>query len=197
MAKKQVRQNQQATTSGPMTVGLRNKIDGLKRPFTAFVNSFQSITTTRAELAPKFMQVFGTWQAETGKPFVDFVRALDPTVPADRAGYRGHKSYQAADYLRRLVARRDTGPNRRAARPLRNNVAIMARLLKTILPLISNADVVWRAMNEELGLNNRQVTALKQRTEAEEPLMKLRGARPMSATVVHVEPAEQPQAATA
>src|SRR5688572_24145650 len=90
-------------TSAPLSKKAKTAIANIKKPFTAFAQAHASFTMSRAELAPKFMHAYTTWQGETHGTFIGFVRLLNPKVPADREGYRNHAVYQAADYLRRLT----------------------------------------------------------------------------------------------
>lgn len=173
-----------------LTPALERQIVALRRPFAAFAERFGALSATRAELAPQFMRIFGAYtQQQAGGTFVAFVRKLDPEVPAERTAYRAHKSYQAAEYLRRLVARREPGGNRAPAAPAtRSNLTALARALATILPLVRDVQVVWRAVESELGFTARQVGRLQQVVAATQPLLTLPNARPMTPRVVHMPP---------
>lgn len=170
-------------------------VETLRGPFMAFVADFTSITTKRAELAPKVMKVFGTWQSEVGGSFVEFTRILDPTIGATREEYRKHRSYQAADYLRRLaaltVARARTGAATRA--PAISPTAGMARLLKAVLPLIDagQIDKLWQTLTAELHWSDRQTTNMQRAVDdaATDPLVRLtppRGTPAASVPRLHV-----------
>lgn len=191
MAKRVPRQPQ----AGPLPAAVSRAIDSIRRPFTQFVTGFTSLSTRRAELAPELMKAFAKWQAAAGGNFVGFVRVLDPTVPADRDGYRNHKAYQAAEYLRRLVGRTDTATR---TQPVRSNLTALARMLATVLPLVRDVEVVWSAVEAEFGLQPRQLSRLRQVTGTVQPLLRLAHVRPQAAAVVHMEaPIARPQAAAA
>lgn len=169
-----------------LSLKLTNAIHGLKKPFLAFSQQFGILAESRAELAPRFMRVHGSYLQEGGGSFVDFVRLLDPSVPADRTAYRAHKGYQAADYLRRLVSRRDVTGNR--AKPVRSNLNAMARLIATIQPLVVDQAAFWGGISTEFGLSVRQTTRLKQVVSASQPLIKITAKPQRNVKVIHVAP---------
>lgn len=173
---------------------VQRQIDALKRPFTAFRTRFAALSQDRATLAPQFMRVYGAYLRSAGGTFVSFVRLLDPTVPAERSAYRANPSYQAADYLRRLVSRRDAaGTNRTPA--TRSNLTALARLLATIVPLVRDPQVIWRAVETEFQFSARQVGRLRQVTNETRPLLTLQNARPSIARPIHIERPVQQEAA--
>lgn len=172
------------TDNAEMTAALRKEIDGLRKPFAGFASDFAKLSETRGELAPKFWKVFGNYTAQVGGSFVDFVRVLDPTVPSDRAAYRAHRAYQAADYLRRLVSRRDTGG--RATRPVRSNVTIMARLLATLIPLVKDQESLWQGLGAELGLRPRQLTRLRNEVATVRPIVEINAKPVETLKVIHM-----------
>lgn len=156
-------------------------IEEIKKPFTSFTKDFAAIAMRREELAPKFMKAFGLWQAETGGNFVTFIRHLDPSVGNTRNEYRTHRSYQAADYLRRIVAnvgRREgaggieadvTGPVTPAE--------AFSRLLAAFMKLIPDSQInhLREAMQESLHWDLKRVDrSLEQATEAE-PIVSIKG----------------------
>lgn len=167
-----------------MSAALKRQIEALRKPFHAFAHDFGKLAETRAELAPKFMSAYGTYLQQTGGSFVDFCRLIDPSIPAERSAYRAHKSYQAADYLRRLVARRDVGARR--TRPVRSNVTVLARALGSLLPLVKDQDQFWSGVAAEFGLTQRQVGRLRTVTGEVKPLLDLRGVKPTQTRIVHV-----------
>lgn len=176
-----------------LSKSVAKQIEALRAPFKAYAAQYGKLAATRAELAPRFMQAFGAWMQEVGGSFVEFCRLVDPGIPQDRTAYRTHQSYQAADYLRRLVSRRDTGERR--TQPVRSNLTATARLLATILPLVRDTDALWEGIAVELGLKPRQITRLKEVTSAVKPLIDLSGIRPLrDVKIIHV---EQPAAAPA
>lgn len=160
-------------------------INGLRKPFMSYAAKFGELTEARKDFAPKLMKVFGAWMQDTGSNrFVQFVRLLDPTIPMDREGYRAHHSYMAADYLRRASGRKDTGTNR--AKPVRSNLAIMARLLATIQPLSLDPAALWEGVKREFALTDRQVTKLQQVVAASQPLIRIPNVKPFRVKIVHV-----------
>lgn len=178
-----------------VTAGLSEKvqtaIDSVQSQFVNFVQDFTSLNESREDLAPKFMKAFGAWQSETGGSFVAFVRLLVPDVPEDREGYRAHRAYQAADYLRRLTAagsRKQETPVDRAARIASRPVSpqrAMARMVAAVLPLLApeTLDKLWQAMQAELRWSEQQVANLQQTTSEETPLVQLRA--PAGVKVAH------------
>lgn len=181
-----------------LTPALQRQITALRRPFSAFVERFHGLTQSRAQLAPQFMRVYGAYQAAGGGTFVTFIRTLDPSLPMETAAYKATTAYQAADYLRRLVARRSTGEGNRApaAPATRSNLTALARTLATILPLVRDAAIVWRAVEQEFGFTARQVTRLQQVVSATQPLLTLPGVHPSTPRIVHMEVPVNPVAAT-
>lgn len=140
-------------TASPKTVHL---IDELRRPFLAFVVEHGTMLATRAALAPRFMRAFTAFVTDTEGSFVEFCRTVDPKIPADREGYKAHPSYQAADYLRRLVAQTASPKEQRPAseRPVTPLVAL-ARMVATVLPLIDVNGSIWRAFVKEMNWSER------------------------------------------
>lgn len=139
---------------------LANVIEALRRPFKAFVGSFRDLTTTRAELAPPFMEAFEAFEAETEGTFIQFCRLVDPAIPADRAQYRNDPAYQAATYLRRLVQQMAIKPRRRGPKPATPLVAL-ARFVATVLPLVDPTGVIWTAFVQEMHWSERQAKQVK------------------------------------
>lgn len=173
-----------------LTAKLVRTLDGIRATFLTFVQDFATLTTRREELAPKFMKAFNMYQAETGESFVNFVRALDPSVPADRTGYRGHRAYQAADYLRRLVqqnSRVKESPveraNRIASAPV-NTRHGMARVLATFAPLVDEGamDVLWKALGAHLHWTEGQIDGMKALVEEEPALVKIKAPKGVEIT---------------
>lgn len=176
----------------PLTAATARQIGQMRRSFMAYADNFKGLATTRAELAPRFMALFGDYLRQVGGSFVDFVRMIDPNVPAERTAYRAHPSYQAAEYLRRLVSRRDTGDNRQ--KPVRSNVAALARITAAFLKTVADPEVVWRAFESELGFTARQIGRLKQIVGATQPLVAVEVNRPHRATVIHIPTAAEASA---
>lgn len=119
-------------------------ITALRRPFLAYTHDLSSITSKRSEIVPQFEKAWTAYNKETGASFVAFVRVLDPSVPEDRAGYRKHRVYQAAAYIRRVA----TAPARSAnsgPRPASPLVAF-SRLLATV----HIDENLWAAFQHEM-----------------------------------------------
>lgn len=172
--------------AGAMPAAVNRMVEGLRKPFMAFVEQFTAITAARAELAPKFMRIYGAYMQATGETFVAFVRVLDPNVPAERAAYRGHPTYAAADYLRRLVARSQTASGKRRTPATRSNLLALARTLATIVPLVKDPDIIWRAVETEFGFTARQVGRLRQVVSETKPLLAIH-AKATTAEPIHIE----------
>lgn len=151
-----------------------NAIEGIRQPFTAFASGFADLTANRATLAPKFMKAFGAWQAETAGTFVGFVRVFDATVPEERAGYRSHAVYQAADYLRRLISQQErpaaSTSTRGATAPVRPIEAV-ARLVATLSPFVADMDLIWKAFLQELHWTDRQIASVQKLVGQAGPLL--------------------------
>lgn len=164
-----------------MTAKTRKLVDAVRAPFRAFSSALADVTATRAELAPAFMRAFEAFKHDTSKGLADFVRELDPSVPVDRDGYRAHRSYQAADYLRRLVANanRPAGGNRAQRPTAATPMDGMARLIRSVLPLIGADQItrLWETIGRELHWSERQVLALADRVDKADPLIDVRPPR--------------------
>lgn len=163
---------------------VQKQIDAVTKPFFAFAKAYGDLAVTRAKLAPQFMKACAGWQAETSGTFVEFVRLLDPTVPADREARKAHKVYNAAEYLRRLITRRDVGGA--ATKPVRSRLSDLARLIKTLIPIVRDEQALWQGISVELGLAPRQITRLRKEVAAVEPILDLRRVTPQPVKVVHM-----------
>lgn len=169
----------------PLPAKVLRAIDAIRVPFSAFVDDFTTLTSDRETLAPKFMRAFDLWKAETGGGLADFVRLFDPTVPPSAADYKRHPAYNAADYLRRLVAqgsREDETPMQRAKRlaaapvsPRRVLAQVLAAFLKVIDP--ATLDTIYASVKERNHWTDGQVEGLKELVEEESPLVSVRGPR--------------------
>lgn len=151
-----------------------NAIESVRQPFASFASGFAALTADRATLAPKFMKAFGAWQAETAGTFVGFVRLFDATVPEERTGYRSHAVYQAADYLRRLVAQQErpaaTNKANKGPAPVRPIEAV-ARLVATLSPFVADMDLIWKAFLQELHWTDRQIASVQKLVGQAGPLL--------------------------
>jgi hypothetical protein len=125
-------------------------LDELRPAFREVGQGLDQLTRKRAEIAPLFARVYQIWRRETKRPFIAFVRELDPTMPVnDRSAYRQHRSYRAAQYLRQLVEQSEkAGP--RGLTPL----ALLALTIKSFLPLCGSVKD-QRAVLEALAKTSR------------------------------------------
>ena len=162
-----------------LSTRVKKAIKEIATPFRSFVKDFAAISVRREELAPKFMKAANLWMAETKGTFVDFVRHLDPEVGNTRNEYRSHRSYQAADYLRRLVAnasRREATGERGAATAPSSPTDVAARLLASLMEIIpeDRQIQIWNAMSEQLHWTPRQVQRMQTQVKHVDPLVHIR-----------------------
>jgi hypothetical protein len=163
-----------------LTKRTQKMLDAVRTPFRQHVTAFGTVHEKAAALAPEFIRTFYAWHKETHGTFIGFVRLLDPTVPANRDaspendGYRGHKSYQAADYLRRLVTRRDRPEDEEdeGERPAPMQDALV-RVLAAFISVIpgNQVDHLWTMLGTGLKWSERRVAKLRGALDAAEPLM--------------------------
>jgi hypothetical protein len=154
-----------AETAEPAEISSKTErlIDQVRQPFKQYSHGFGAVLTTRAELAPKFMRAFDAWKSETEGSFVRFVQLFDPTVPEAFAEYRNHKTFQAADYLARLVRQQERGertPVDAAHKPATPLVAL-ARLVATVLPAVDPAGALWAAFVREMHWSPQQADRVR------------------------------------
>lgn len=176
-----------ATVGAKITPALRKQIDTLRKPFMSYAKDFTLVQESREELAPRFMKIFGAYMQATGESFVAFVRTIDPTVPQDRDGYRAHRSYQAAEYLRRL---RNQGSQQGRAKPVRSRLAVTARLLGTLASIVKDPGEFWNGIASELTLTPRQITRLRDMAKAMQPVIDVSKIKPVDVKIVHQEVSE-------
>lgn len=167
-----------AKNTPDLTAKVKKAVMAIKAKFTTFTKNFAALSVSREELAPQFMKAANLWMAETKGTFVDFVRFLDPNVGNTRDEYRSHRSYQAADYLRRLVAnsaRRDRTGDEEAPRAAAPTDAI-ASILGSLLEIIpeDRHQQVYDALQERMGWSERQVTRMQTQVEHVDPLVHIR-----------------------
>jgi len=104
----------------------------------------------------------------------------------------------AADYLRRLATQRPRG--RQGVRDTATDT--LARALATILQVVRDPEIVYKAVQQEFGMTERVLTGLRKRVGATKPLFTINLPRPVAVgQVVHMErmqkPASTPEAAAA
>lgn len=169
-------------TLGDVSSKVLKAVDAIKKPFTQFVKDFASLATSREELAPKFMKAANAWMEETSGTFVDFVRYLVPDVGATRNEYRAHRAYQAADYLRRLVAQQARArrePTTEGTVAPATPMNAMASLVASIMPLIPEDQKhrLWESFYVNLHWSQRQVERLQGLIGDADPLVNIRTPR--------------------
>lgn len=141
----------------------------VQQQFAAFTNTFASLTARRDAFAPVFMRAYRQYHRETGRTFIAFVQELDKTVPADRALYPKHRSYQAAIYLRRLdEAPETTASHRTTMAPF----DVLAAVIKGFLPLVppKQAAAVWVAVARTSRWRERDILRLQARVTKVRPV---------------------------
>lgn len=169
----------------------RTLIDKARDGFLGFVKTHSGFLLKREDIVGPFAKAWKAFKEETTLTLADFARQFDPSVPADRDGYRAHSTYRAAENLMALHRQLErakqakeagttaSGPQR--ATPL----DAVARMLKSVLPLISadQVDRLWETVTKELGWTEQQVTNLKNRTSEAEALLAVRPPRGFGGTV--------------
>ena len=126
---------------------LKDALAEIRPAFRELGHGLDTLTKKRVELAPSFMKTFALWTRETRRPFIAFVQALDPSVPAhDRTAYRRHPSYRAAEYLKELAA----NPDARAPKGL-TPLAMLAVTIKSFLPMCGSQRDQKEALHALLG----------------------------------------------
>jgi hypothetical protein len=172
----------QASEPVKLSAKITNQINALRPTFMGYAAEFGALDVKRNELAPKFMRAFHAWQAEAKGSFIAFVRLLDPSVPAERDGYRANTVYKAADYLRTKAAQLERAPLSPVERSQRIANApmpldrVLASTFKAIMPLVGPDAMA--AIYKALTLRHwtdRQVERIKALVESEPaPLVRLK-----------------------
>lgn len=162
----------EAPSLKPRTVRL---IDGIRAGFSSYVAEFIRFNRKAADIAPDFMKAYKAYEADTSGTFVSFVRMLDPEVPEGPGQpYKGHPTYNAADYLRRLVAdeEREGEEVEDRDKPAGMSEAFV-RLLAAIVALIPGNQVekLWGIVGSELRWSERRVQTLREQVEQADPLL--------------------------
>lgn len=148
-------------------------VDSVRAQFTDFAVNVGAMLTTKAKFAPIFMKACLAWQAETTGTFIQFTRLIDPSIPEAQKAYRAHSGYQAADYLRRefatqqrrAEAKRTGHTTGQRQAPTVTPLDAVARLLATILPLVTDTPKLWALMSNELRWTDRQLTKVQHMAE--------------------------------
>jgi hypothetical protein len=162
------------------------RIEDVRAPFKTHVTMFGHMDEKAADLAPDFMKAFRAWKDETKGSFVTFVRMFDDTVPVNRdpdpkdranTGYKAHRTYRAADYLRRLVPGEEgeEAAEKEGGGPVSVSDAFV-RLLAAIVALIPGNQVekLWEVIGTELHWSQGKVATLRTSVEEVEPLVEAR-----------------------
>ena len=138
---------------------LQKELDTIREEFHDYLTSFSS----RSDFAPSFMKTYAHWHQATKGTFIAFVRAIDPSVPAERAKYVQTRSWQAACYLRRVVEAPETQAKfRQSVSPFR----LLSRVLRTLLVYLppSQYDAVWQAVASSSHWRDRDLKRLHRMT---------------------------------
>lgn len=184
-------------TYAELSGSLKREIDRIKPELMAFTRKFGGLQESRAELAPRFMQLYNKLAGDNaGFTFVEYARLFDSSIPTNSSltdGYRGHRTYQAADYLRRLTRQRPRG----RANVRDGATDALARMIATLLQIAPSPDPIWTAVQAEFKFGERAMTGLKRRVESTKPLITLRAQRIQVGNVIHMaQPEAVPQAPT-
>jgi hypothetical protein len=215
MAKRAVQRKLAAVTDAPKTSGEAFSIETLPRElkarfvkmrdgFVEYVKAWIGMRTKAEDIAPAFMALYNDAVGhvrsveERELSFVEFARALDPSIPFASSGansYKNNRAYQSALYLRRVASsgpRRKLGVDEQRQKELDGlAVDLTARALKTLV-LVLGADRVWDAIAREGGLvsadgRTRKLQNLRKRVDAVEPLFKVSAKAKLGpAEVVHM-----------
>lgn len=164
-----------------LSAKVKRAVTAITAPFKAFTRQFAAMSIRREELAPKFMNAARLWMAETNHSFVEFVRFLDPNVGGTRNEYRSHRTYQAADYLRRLdqnlrrKSQTAAGGGRAVDAPA-PPTDVVARILGSLMEIIpeERQQEVWDSMASQLHWTPRQIQRLQTQVEHVDPLVHIR-----------------------
>lgn len=132
------------------------------------------------EIAPKVIGLLRQLQAAyPGMSLIDFVRQLDPTVPASPRdtdagkGYQSHPTYYTVRYMQQALTQRPRGAQRTGSDAA---LDILARSLATIVQIDDKiAAEVWQAVAEQFKLEDRGLARLKKRVAATKPILDLTG----------------------
>lgn len=163
------------------SAAVMRQVKTIRKSFLAYVQGWGALVESRAELAPRFMRAFRS----SGMSLPDFVRLLDPTVPTRRADYRRHRSLMAAEYLRTLVTPAARRRRAQAARaPQMRDV--LARTLATIVSVVADPEVVWRALAAECIWTPTRVQHMRERVAETQPLLRLPRVRSITPQIVHI-----------
>ena len=149
---------------------LHAAIDELRPTFRELGQGLEQLTRKRAEIAPVFARAYRIWRRETRRPFIAFVRELDPAMPVnDRSAYREHRSYRAAQYLRQLAEK----PQKAAGPAGMTPLALLAVTIKSFLPLCGSIN------DQKVALEMLMKTSRWRERDVRKLIAKLRRAKPV------------------
>jgi len=164
---------------------VRNAVRDITDTFLAFAHSFAAVASKRAEFAPRFVKVFEMWREETNGSLAAFCRLFDETVPLKTADYKKHPTYNAADYLRRMVADAERAAQsskrgRKRKKPASPRAALV-RLVSSILPLFaeSERDTLVDALSSRLNWTEDQARNVLTDAADETPIIVVKAPRGM------------------
>ncbi len=189
------RENVESIGVNALTGVQKRQLAGLKRGVIDASKGLANVREKLSDLAPRVIALFNSIIAENVNfTFVEFCRLFDPSVPTNAAdrdgqpGYRNHRVYYTLDYMRRLV--RQAGQQRRGRQGVRDSaVDDLARMLATVLQIVSDPDQVWNAVQAEFHYSERVMTRLRRRVENTKPVLKLAIPKPVKVSgVIHMEP---------
>lgn len=145
-------------------------IEAFRPTFLGFARDQDTLFGKRAELAPTFASLFTRWRRETGRGLIALVRELDKSVPADRAAYVNHRSFQAAWYLvrtARAAKRPAGGTHRTTITPF----ALLATVIKSVQPVLHPHEArVFEQIVKASRWHQRDIDRLKKAVAAAKPL---------------------------
>lgn len=160
---------QTETARSTMSRTLTRTIADLRDRFMPYARTWDALLDRRRDLARPFMAGFALWHKETGRSFVAFVQQIDPTVPADKAGYVAHRSYQACLYLRRLVDAPATATPR--GRTSKTPFDMLAAVMKTLIPAARPyEDLLWASFARASHWRDRDLDRLRAAVKRAAPL---------------------------
>lgn len=154
----------------PLSRALQETISDLRSRFTPYARSVETMFQRKSELAKPFMQGFARWKRETGRSFISFVQQVDPTVPAEKAAYQKHHSYQAALHLRRVDEAPHTVTGKKERRT-KTPFDMLAVVMKSVLPLVRPHEAaMWATFEHASHWQQRDIEKLQARVRQVRPM---------------------------
>lgn len=144
---------------------LSHALDAVRDEFGPFRDSFAALTASRVALAPRLLAAWTLWQRETKRSFIAFVRELDRSVPAERAAYTRHRSYQAALYLKDLATKPPA--TRRSVSAFR----LLAIVIKSVRPAVkANEETTFKLIEKASRWRPRDMERLRKAVKRARPI---------------------------